>query len=172
MLNDAGIRTSSFNMLGIPFETRSTIMETIELNRASQVQYPNTVFFYPLEKTKLKEIAIKNGFYNNRVKNIFDDINPSLNLPGISSEDLVALRERFVLYIKMPKEYYKYIERSEKPDGIGKKLTEELYKIYDESIFLKGGKWDDEGRGREYLNYMESIYEEAEVLTRAKKKEK
>ncbi|MFI5151677.1 MAG: B12-binding domain-containing radical SAM protein [Bacteroidia bacterium] len=39
LLNDAGIRTCAFNMLGIPFETRKTIMETIELNRKSQVRY-------------------------------------------------------------------------------------------------------------------------------------
>ncbi|KPA15411.1 Elongator protein 3/MiaB/NifB domain protein, partial [Candidatus Magnetomorum sp. HK-1] len=66
LLNDAGIRTSSFNMLGIPFETRSTFMETVAINKESEIQYPNIVFFYPLENTELREISIKNNFLNNQ----------------------------------------------------------------------------------------------------------
>jgi len=157
MLNDAGIRTSAFNMLGIPFENRSTIMETIELNKKSQVRYPNTVFFYPLEDTQLREIAVKHGFFNNSTDAIFDDIRPNLTLPDISSEELIALRERFVLYVKMPQEYYKYIKRSEQQDKIGKRLTAELYKIYDKCVFLNDGVWDDQGRNEKYLNRLEQM---------------
>lgn len=158
LLNEAGIRTSSFNMLGIPFETRSTVIETIELNKKSQVRYPNTVFFYPLEKTHLREVAVKHGFFDDRTDTIFDDTHPTLTLPGISTEELIALRERFVLYVKMPEEFYKYIERSEKLDETGKGLINELYKIYDQCVFLNDGLWDDHGKKQEHLSLLEQIY--------------
>lgn len=158
MLNDAGIRTSTFNMLGIPFENRSTIMETIALNKESEVRYPNTVFFYPLKGTELRETAIKHGFFESGDETTFDSTLPALNLPDISEEELIALRQRFVLYVKMPEEYYKYIERSEKQDEVGKRLTAELYKIYDECVFPNDGLWNDRGRSEEYLERLEQMY--------------
>lgn len=157
LFNDAGIRTSSFNMLGVPFENRKTVMETVELNKKSEVRYPNAGFFFPLEKTELREIAIKNGFFDENSDAVFQNDRPVLTFPDISQQELVKLRERFVLYIKMPHSFYKYIERSEKDDEIGKKLTEELYKIYDECVFAHDGVWDDNGKTETYKNVLESI---------------
>ena len=54
-----GIRTSSFNMLGIPYETRTTYEKSIELNRKCMVQYPDINFFYPFEGTGLRRISKK-----------------------------------------------------------------------------------------------------------------
>lgn len=158
MLNDAGIRTSAFNMLGIPFENRKTVMETIKLNRKAEVQYPNVGFFFPLEGTKLREIAIENGFFDSNSKVVFQNDCPSLTFSEISPEELIALRERFVLYVKMPYAFCKYIERSEKPDEIGKRLTNELYKIYDKCVFDNDGFWNDGGNLKEYLIRLEDIY--------------
>jgi anaerobic magnesium-protoporphyrin IX monomethyl ester cyclase len=157
MLNDAGIRTSAFNMLGIPFETRETVMETIELNRLSRVQYPNSVFFYPLEGTELRAMAVSHGLFDEYDESVFDDVRPSLRLPGISAEELMALRERFSLYVKMPEAYYPYVERSERPDSLGQRLTEELYRIYEECVFVHDGAWNDNGKGGDYLRRLESI---------------
>ena len=167
MLNDSGIRTSSFNMLGIPFETRATVMETIELNKESRVQYPNTVFFYPLENTQLREVAIEQGFFASDSKAVFDDIQPSLRLPGISAEELMALRERFVLYVKMPQEFYKFIERSEEKGNIGKKLTDELYKIYDKCVFENDGVWNDHGKKQQYLDCLQQLYPITEEVAKS-----
>jgi radical SAM superfamily enzyme YgiQ (UPF0313 family) len=158
MLNEAGIRTCAFNMLGIPFETRDTILETIELNRISQVRCPDTVFFYPLEQTRLREIAVENGFYDANSDGDFDDIRPSLRLPDISEEELIALRERFVLYVKMPKAYYPYIKRSETEDDIGIKLTKELYQIYDTCVLFNDGIWNDRGENQVYLDRLKELY--------------
>ena len=158
MLNGSGIRTSSFNMLGIPFETRSTVMETVELNRRSGVGYPNTVFFYPLEGTRLREMAVSNGFFDETGDNLFDDIRPSLRLPGISRDELIALRERFVLYVKMPLEYYRFIERSEKDDAVGRRLTQELHRIYEECVLSHDGIWNDMGKKVAYLECLEGIW--------------
>jgi len=159
MLNDAGIRTSSFNMLGIPFENRESIMETIELNRKAEVRYPTASFFFPFEKTELREIAIKNGFFDGDKNAMYLQDKPTLTFKDISTEELIALRERFVLYIKMPKVFYKYIELSEKNDAVGRDLTEELYRIYEECVFANNGIWDDHGRQDEYMGRLNDIIE-------------
>lgn len=157
-LNDAGIRTSGFNMLGIPYETRATVMETIELNRESGVRYPNTVFFYPLEGTELRDMAIQGGFFDGDKDSMFDDVNPSLTLNAIAAAELVALRERFVLYVKLPREYFRYIERSEQRDRVGEELTEALFSIYDECVLLSDGVWKGGGRDEHYLSTLQRIH--------------
>jgi radical SAM superfamily enzyme YgiQ (UPF0313 family) len=142
MLNDAGIRTCAFNMLGIPGETRETVFESIAVNRDSEVRYPDTVFFYPLEGTDLHKLSISKGLFSPNTDLLFDDVNPNLDLPGISRKELIALRERFVLYVKLPDVYQPFIERSEHEDEIGHKLMEELCKIYDTAVLANDGRWD------------------------------
>lgn len=157
MLKEAGIRTSTFNMLGLPFETRETVIETIALNREAGVQYPIAQFFFPLEGTPLRELAIKQGLLKSDSLLVFQNDEPSLSLPSISKEELKKLHERFVLYIKMPKEFYKYIERSEKNDHTGRALTEELQRIYDEYVFSNNGAWNDKGKMPEIIQRLEGI---------------
>ncbi len=157
ILNDAGIRTSAFNMLGIPFENRSTIMETIELNKKAGIRYPNVGFFFPLEGTELKKVAVDKGFFNADSQEVFRNDTPALKFPGISTAELIALRERFVLYIKMPTVLYKFIQRSEQPDTVGKNLTRQLYKIYDECVFANDGVWNDRDNIDKYIQKLEVI---------------
>lgn len=159
LFNNAGIRTAGFNMLGIPFENRKTIMETIELNKKAEIRYPNVVFFFPLENTELREIAIKNGFFNKNSNAVFQNDKPALTFPDISQKELIALRERFILYVKMPHPFYKHIERSEKEDKIGRELTKELYKIHEECVFAHDGIWNDNGKTKQYLKTLENIYD-------------
>jgi len=142
MLNDAGIRTSGFNMIGIPHETRGTILETIALNRDTTVDCSDTGFFYPLEGTELYELSVREGLFNPAADKDYDDVNPSLHLPDISHEELIALRERFVLYVKLPLEYLPYVTRSESDDEVGRNLTDALFRIYDSAVLMNDGRWD------------------------------
>jgi len=100
MLNSYGIRTSSFNMIGLPFETEETILETIKLNADSEVQCPNVSFFFPLEGTLLRKISIDYGFYkpDKNVKFITNE--PVLSFPGISKDKLNYYFENFNNLIK------------------------------------------------------------------------
>ncbi|MDD5070090.1 MAG: radical SAM protein [Candidatus Omnitrophica bacterium] len=158
MLNSLGIRTAAFNMLAIPFETRETIMETIELNKKAEIVSPNAGFFFPLEGTELRTISIENGFFSEDSNAVFKNDRPTLKFSDILEEELVALRERFVLYIKMPESLYKYIKRSEKNDSLGKRLTKELYLIYDEAVFSNDGLWNKEADIKGYTKRLEDVF--------------
>lgn len=156
LLDNAGIRTSSFNMLGIPFETRETIMETIELNRMANVRYPNNIFFFPYKGTELYKIAVDNNMFKEDSDAVFEQDKPALTLSNMSTGELIALRERFVLYIKMPETYHRFVRRSEDNDHIGNRLTEILFKIYDECVLNKNGIWKN-NNDKENLKELEKI---------------
>jgi anaerobic magnesium-protoporphyrin IX monomethyl ester cyclase len=144
MLNEAGIRTSSFNMLGLPFETRDAIFDTIELNRKSHVAYPDVSFFFPYEGTELYETSVKNGFWTPNHDTAFRSDYPSLTNTPLSGDEIVSIRDRFVFYVKFPKEFWPYIHRSETPDRIGNNLTSMLKTIYQNTVFRNNGKFPDD----------------------------
>ena len=160
LLNDEGIRTSSFNMLGIPGETRKTLEETVELNRQAQPRYPNNVYFFPYRGTKLGEFAIKQGMFDPNSGAVYEQDKPALTLPTISTGELIAFRERFVLYVKMPERYHIIIKRSERNDGAGRKLTEMLFLIYDTYVLENNGIWTPDEKEEEQFWAMCSLITE------------
>lgn len=158
IFNDAGIRTSSFNMFGIPFETRETLMETVEINRRAKVRYPNVGFFFPLPGTPLKDIAIKGGFIGQDFDGLYQDGVPSLSFPDMTSDQLIKFIERFLLFIKLPKTMWPFIERSEGDDQIAFELTQELQLIYEESVFANESFYQDDGQDGNYLKRLSAIW--------------
>ncbi|MDD2707173.1 MAG: radical SAM protein [Verrucomicrobiae bacterium] len=161
-LNDLGIRTSAFNMLGLPFETRETIRETIGLNREAQVQYPAVNFFFPYPGTRLYETAVQHGFYDPNQAAVYRSDEPALKFPELTREELILYRERFVLFVKMPEEYWSFIERSIRTDAVGRRLANELYRIYDEAVFQHGGKWPAERDTAQDFRILRTIEKEVE----------
>ncbi len=144
-------------MLGLPFETRETYFKTVELNRKADVQVPQIGFFFPFEKTKLRETAIENGFYDPKNEQIYDPDKPALHFKSLSEQDLKILRKRFVLYVKLPKDFWPFIERSEKTDEIGRALEKRLFEIYNTCVFEHDGWYNDEGKLEKYLSELKTI---------------
>jgi hypothetical protein len=69
-------------------------------------------------------------------------MHPNLSLPGITTDELIALRERFALLVKLPEEYAGFIARSETDDETGRRLFGELLNIYEEAVLQHGDSWD------------------------------
>lgn len=159
LLKDAGIRTSAFYMLGIPFETRNTYTKTIELSKKANVQYPCPGFFYPFEGTKLREIAIKEGYFypENNKKMIFERDKPALHFNDFSETELIEMRKVFVLYAKLPEQYKPYIRRSEKLDDVGKKIRRKLIEIYDKTVWKNNGFFIDDGQTEKNIEELNKL---------------
>ncbi len=160
-LNAAGIRTSSFNMLGLPFETRQSVFATIEINRRAEVLSPNSNFFFPYENTELYRISVDNGFYDPQADAVYKSDQPALTLPDIDKQELIAIRERFVLYVKMPDALRPLIERSETADSIGRMLTTELYRLYEETVLANNGTWPGDRDPRTEAARLEALAQAA-----------
>lgn len=153
------IRTASFNLLGIPFESRDTYRKTVELNKIANVQYPNISFFYPFEGTLLREVSVKEGFFNpdNKDTIVYQRDNPALNFVSLSAKELLEMRNVFVLYVKLPKDYERFIRRSEKQDELGVKLRKKLSEIYDKTVWNNNGWYNDGGLKNTYLRELNEL---------------
>jgi len=161
LLNEAGIRNSSFNILGIPHETRETYKKSIEINRSAGVQVPNILFFFPFEGTELREIAIKEGFFDPTDDTyVFNYDEPHLHFDSLTEEELIQMRLVFVLYVKLPEKFFPYIRRSEKVDELGSKLREKLLSIFDKTVFENNGFFVEEGNSDRCIDELNFIVDE------------
>lgn len=159
LLNEAGIRNSSFLMFGLPFESRETYEKTVELCRKANVQYPISAFFYPYEGTEIRDLSIREGFFDPQDSSniVNNNYKPSLQYTYLSEEELIEMRQAFILYVKLPQCYKKFIRRSEKPDKHGVMLQEKLVEIFDKTVFINNGWFADDGLQEKYLLELREI---------------
>lgn len=160
LAKDAGIRTMAFNMMGLPYYNRDLYMKTIDLNRSAGVQNPTISFFYPFKGTKLRETAIAGGFYDEDDDKLgfrMEIGEPSLHFDNLSKSELKEMFNVFVLYVKLPKCYWKYIRRSEETDDVGKRLRTKLLQIFESTV------WEDDDQN--YVRELEGIFDETNCIS-------
>lgn len=129
LLNKYGIRTSTLNMLGMPFETRKNVFETIELNRIAKAQNSSIMILQPWEGTKIREMAVKAGFMKDDCGNYFYT-DTSLNMPQMSRQEIQGLVKTFSLYRKVPKVLYPVVRLCEKEGKFRDMLFRFLHKVF------------------------------------------
>lgn len=156
LFKDMGIRTSSFNLLGVPYESRETFMRTVELNKRTDVQYPSIGFFFPFEGTVLRQKSIEEGFFDADSKElVYKHNKPALHFKDLKEEELIEMRNVFVLYVKLPKSFWPFIRRSEKQDETGMKLRRKILEIYEKTVWKNNGWYKDDGLQEKYLNELD-----------------
>ncbi|MHB1131177.1 MAG: B12-binding domain-containing radical SAM protein [Chloroflexota bacterium] len=90
--SENGMRTSSYNMVGLPHETLSSALDTVKLNADLR---PNRIFspiFCPYPQTKLHDIAVEAGFCAPNDEYEEDVI---LNMPDFPLEQILFVRANF-----------------------------------------------------------------------------
>jgi radical SAM superfamily enzyme YgiQ (UPF0313 family) len=91
-----GMKTVSFNMIGLPGETEEDIMQTIRLNRKVKPGWLLYSVFYPFPGTKLYDTCIREGLI--QARHIGDDYYNaewSIDSPAISRERLQEIYADF-----------------------------------------------------------------------------
>jgi anaerobic magnesium-protoporphyrin IX monomethyl ester cyclase len=121
MMRDYDIKLSTFNMIGLPGETRENVYETIRLNKELEVPNANVYILYPFPGTR-----------------IYDDFNISLdsykhipfgedahifNLSKMTKEDLLFFQRAFNLFLVLPENYWNEIEQSKRDRRLYEKLV-------------------------------------------------
>lgn len=94
-LRDAGIKTTAFNMLGLPGETRDTYAETVALNRELKPDVPQMSFYYPFHGTSLRRYSIENGYLDPSSNGEYHWDKPALKFQGLTSDELIEMRNNF-----------------------------------------------------------------------------
>jgi radical SAM superfamily enzyme YgiQ (UPF0313 family) len=64
--HEAGLRTVAYSILGCPFETRATLLETVKLVAALKSEIATSYIFYPFPGTRAYEMCRDSGFLTNR----------------------------------------------------------------------------------------------------------
>jgi radical SAM superfamily enzyme YgiQ (UPF0313 family) len=109
----AGLITESFNMVGIPYDTPRTVLDTIKLNSQIGVDKMQISIYQPYQGTKLADLCEKEGFIVR--KDLEPDwFSPVLQLSTISTSQVLMFRDYFKVLVR----YYQIIRKL--PDGTSK----------------------------------------------------
>lgn len=130
---EAKMKTASYNMIGIPFETREKIFDTIMLNRKIKPDIVQVTLLYPFPKTDIYELAQKEGVISNRISPSDYYSDGIVNLPTLSKRELRALRDLFPLYVHLPSIFKPFLRILEYVIHISK-----LSKLVKYCIFILG----------------------------------
>lgn len=92
-----GLKTTTYNMIGLPYETPQMVEETLNLNKQFPVDYVTTNIFYPYQGTELYDLCKKEGFLlrEETLGMVSPFSEPVLNLPTITKDELCKYYEIF-----------------------------------------------------------------------------
>jgi anaerobic magnesium-protoporphyrin IX monomethyl ester cyclase len=147
---NAGLDTRSYNIVGLPYQTRESIMETVELNRAAKVGSLSLSIFMPYEGTALRDLCIKDGLFDPNLPGAGDGdgTEPVISNPYLSDTELMGLYNTYALYVFLPKKLWPDIQKAEEmtPDGaiLRKELVRLMNEITNDSAFVDFGVEDFE----------------------------
>lgn len=130
MIKADRIRVSAYNMIGLPFERRKNIFETIELNRKCAPDTSSIAFLEPYPNTEMYSICLKNDFIDPDYVPSYDFLTPHIKEKCISHKMLKGLMKTFVLYTKAPKILYPILRLCEDENKFSDLLFSILVKFY------------------------------------------
>ncbi len=125
IINNHNIRISTFNLIGLPGETRENVFETIEFNRKMGVIAANVCVVYPFPGSQM---FIQNKINNkDQGGNIFPmSEGSSFNLSNMSKKEVDGLKKTLNLYIILPKEMWPIIKLAEDDTDFSNELFHSL----------------------------------------------
>lgn len=132
ILNKYRIRTSTFFMIGLPFEKREDTFKSINVCKKVKPSVASIAIYQPYPGQELTQTCIDNGFIQEEIiPGTFnsDSILKMPSPPYMSSKDIRNLWKVFMLYAMLPKKYWKDIEKCERDYDNNVELFEKLLKL-------------------------------------------
>ena len=133
ILGDYEIPYSLNIIIGMPYETRELVFETINLARDMDTFDSLAVnIFAPYRGTVLRKNAIDEGWLdpNKQATSFIAESILEMPPPYLQPTEMLGLQRVFPLYVTMPKSKHSDIKRAESFDEVGNKLFEDLSKKY------------------------------------------
>ena len=94
IVREAGMKTLSYSMVGIPYETKESIQKTIDLNRACRPDFVTISIFNAYKGTEIYEVCKKNGWLSHD-KGLAYFQTSNIRHPEFSLNELKNIRDRF-----------------------------------------------------------------------------
>jgi len=102
---EVGIKTVAYNMVGLPYEDKSTVLDSIKLNVEIRADHSLSPIYYPYPDTRLFEVAVEEGFvppcYDYREDRYVDQ-------PTLPREQLYFARHYFRTFVRL----YQLLEKA------------------------------------------------------------
>tara|TARA_R110002020_G_scaffold59538_4_gene162252 strand:+ start:6857 stop:8653 length:1797 start_codon:yes stop_codon:yes gene_type:complete len=165
---EAGINTTSLNMIGGPYEDAEMIFDTIELNRHLKADDVLCSVFQPYRGTSLRDLCIKEGFMDDKEECEETTLeNSVLTMPQITNNEIWGFRRTFALYIRAPKWLYPVIGLYRKWDNT---FTRFIFKILSKKYGNRNGVTyvGHGGNGRGWTERLS--FSKAEIQEQAQKR--
>lgn len=124
------VRVSAYNMIGLPFETRQAIFDTIHLNRVSKTSTSSVVFLEPYPATKIMDILIQENLIPPNYIAEYRMNEPHFIPKGMTKQELIGLLKTFPLYLKLPHYMFSLIKICEGEGFLPNVLQSLLRNIY------------------------------------------
>ena len=106
LCDEVGIETLSYNMIGLPFETRPQMLDTAKLNARVKPRVMHISIFYPYPGTKSYEMCRREGFLTDRqIDSFYEDT--VLRQKDASPEQVKAIRRRFEFFVRLYSRCYR-----------------------------------------------------------------
>lgn len=128
LLKNYDVRVSTFNMIGLPTETRDNVFETIRLNRKAGVIANNVYIIYPYPGTEISKR------YNINILDHNGEIIPvskasSFALSNMKPKEVEGLLRTFEFYVRMPEEKWEEVRKAEGGDTVATEQIRLLKKM-------------------------------------------
>lgn len=130
---EVGLQTYSFNMVGIPFETKESILRTIEMNRKCEADYCGVSIFNAYKGTELYEICRENGWLTKENPHSYFQ-SSNVRHPNFTLKELKKIRDCFGFKVfrgRRPKRAY--------VDLLDKKMTKFPMYVFARAQLIKLG---------------------------------
>ncbi|MCX5677974.1 MAG: radical SAM protein [Candidatus Omnitrophica bacterium] len=124
IVSSLGIRVSSYNIIGLPRETRKHIFDTIELNRLVKPDSFSVSLLAPFKGTPIRKLCEEEGLDPDYDATAF--IGVQFVPKGMTRKELEGLFRTFSFYVRFPKDRYDEIKEAETDDLVYKRLLEEF----------------------------------------------
>ena len=98
-----GLQVASFNMIGLPHETRETLHKTVQLNKAVQPDDLRVSIFQPYHGTEIRDLCIAEGLIDADTPP-GDFLESVVRLPDLTARDIEKFRQRFAFHVYWPEQ--------------------------------------------------------------------
>ena len=103
IVKQANIKTFAYNMIGLPGETKETIMDTIRLNREIKPDKLFISIFFPYKGTDIYDLCKEKGILTNQNINCYFEPVSTLNQDTIKKKEVEFYYRIFRVAVMYPK---------------------------------------------------------------------
>ncbi len=127
-------------LVGMPYETRDLLFDSIRLCRAiGRFDSLSVNVFVPYHGTPLREMAIQEGWLDPEAQTTSVIAKSLLRMPApyLQPDEILSLQRVFPLYVRLPDDQYPEIRRAEQFDAEGDRTFERLSKEFYQMVYGK-----------------------------------